>query len=55
MKVSGIALPEVHSAKKTLDTNVIPGKQKPQLHNNQVDKKRPRLGQGRAGIRHKKP
>ena len=28
-KVTGITLPEVHSAKKLLDTNVIPEKQKP--------------------------
>ena len=55
MKVSGIALPEVHGAKKTLDTNVIPEKQKSQIHNNQAHKNRPRLGQGRARIRRKKP
>ena len=54
MKVSEILLPEVQSAKKTLETNVIPEQQKPQIHNNQVDKNRPRLGQGRAGIRCKK-
>ena len=52
---SGIVLPEVHGAKKMLDTNVIPEKQKPKIHNKQVDKNRPRLGQGRAGIRCKKP
>ena len=38
-----------------LDTNILPEKQNPQLQNKQVDKNRPRLGQGRAGIRHKKP
>ena len=54
MKSSGIALPEVHSTKKTLDTNVIPDRQKPEFQNKQVDKNRPRLGQGRAGIRCKK-
>ena len=48
-------LPEVHGAKKTLDTNVLPEKQKPQLQNKQVIENRPRLGQGRAGIRHRKP
>ena len=51
----GIAFPEVHSAKKTLDTKVLPEKQKPLLQDKQVVEKRPRLGQGRAGIRHKKP
>ena len=39
----------------TLDTNVLPEKQKPQLQNKQVDENRPRLGQGRAGIRCRKP
>ena len=32
-KSSGISLPKVHSAKKTLDTNILPEKQKPQLQN----------------------
>ena len=54
MKSSGIALPNVCGAKKKLDTNVLPEKQKPQLQNKQVDKNTPRLGQGRAGIRSKK-
>ena len=39
MKSSGIALPEVHGTKKTLDTSVLPEKQKPQLQNKQVVKK----------------
>ena len=34
---------------------LIPEKQKPQIHSEQVDKNRPRLGRGRAGIKHKKP
>ena len=33
-------LQEVHSAKKMLDTNVLPEKQKPQIHGEQVDKNR---------------
>ena len=45
----------VHSAKKMIDTNVLPEKQKPQLQNKQVDENRPRLGKGRVGIRCKKP
>ena len=54
-KVTGITLPEVHSAKEKLDTNVIPEKQKPQIHGKHVDKNRPRLGRGRVGIKCKKP
>ena len=45
MKSSGIALSKVHGTKKTLDINVLPEKQKPQLHNKQVDENRPKLGQ----------
>ena len=55
MKSSGIVLPEVHGTKKTLDTNVLTEEQKPQIQNKQVDENRPRLEQGRAGIKHKKP
>ena len=32
MKVTGIMLPEVQGGKKTLDTKVLPEKQKPQIH-----------------------
>ena len=52
-KSSGIALPEVHGTKKTLDTNILPEKQKPQLQNKWVVKNKPRSGQCRAGARHK--
>ena len=38
-----------------LDTNVLPEKQKPQIHDWQIDKKGPGLGRGGAGIKHKKP
>ena len=31
--------------------NVLPEKQKPQIHSEQVDKNRPRLERGRAGIK----
>ena len=54
-KVTGIKLPEVNGAKKMLDTNVLPENQKPQIHEKQVDKNRPRLGRHRAGIKCKKP
>ena len=40
---------------RKLDTNVLPEKQKPQIQEKQVDKNRPRLGRGRAGIKCKKP
>ena len=53
-KVTGITLPEVHGAKKMLDTNILPEKQKPQIHEKQVDKNTPRLGRSRAGIKCKK-
>ena len=54
-KSSGIKLPEVHGIKKTLDTNLLTERQKsaPQVKNN--PKIKPRLGQGRAGRKHKKP
>ena len=54
-KAIGIMLPEVHSAKKMLDMNVLQEKQKSQIHGEQVDKNRPRLGRGRAGIKCKNP
>ena len=38
-----------------LDTNLLPEKQKPQIHDKQVDINRPRLGSGRAGIKCKIP
>ena len=47
-------LPEVHGAKKMLDPRVLQEKQKPQIQTEQVVKIRPKLGRGRAGIRHKK-
>ena len=35
--------------------NILPEKQKPQIHSEQVHKNRPRLGRGREGIKCKKP
>ena len=54
-KSSGKKLPEVHGVKKTLDTNTLPEKQKitPQIKKNIEIK--PRLGQGRTGIKCNKP
>ena len=54
-KSSGIKLPEVHGVKKTLDTNLLPEKQKIILQINKNVENKPRLGQGRTGIKCKKP
>ena len=53
-KATGVTLPEVHGAKKTLDTRVLLEKQKPQIQAKQIVKIRAKLGRGRAGIRCKK-
>ena len=53
--MTGVTLPEVHGAKKMLDTRVSPEKQKPQIQAKQVVKIRPKLGRGKAGIGCKKP
>ena len=50
MKAAGIYLPEVHSTRKTLITSMALEKQKPQIQVKQVDKNRPKLGRGRAGM-----
>ena len=50
-KSTGVMLPEVQGAKKTLDTNVLPEKQKLQSKSKKIVENKPRLGQGRAGIR----
>ena len=54
-KSSRVILPEVHGTKKILDTNILPEKQKIILQNKKVIENKLRLGQGRAGTRHKKP
>ena len=52
-KSSGVKLPEVHEIEKSLDTHVKPGRQK--AIKPPMDKglpiPKPRIGQGRAGIR----
>ena len=62
VKSSGIKLPEIHGANKSLDPHVQPGKQRPfpSLPIQTVDKglpthpiPKPRIGQGRAGLRRK--
>ena len=52
MKASGVQLPEVHGSRKELDPHKILDKQ-PQPMVRQSIEKKPRLGQGRAGMRGK--
>ena len=62
VKSSGIKLPEIHGANKGLESHVQPGKQRsfPSLPIQTIDKEppihpipKPRIGQGRAGLRRK--
>ena len=50
MKASGVQLPEVHGSKKRLDPHKIPEKQPQPTIELDVERK-PRIGQGRAGMR----
>ena len=50
MKASGVQLPEVHGSRKGLDTHKILEKQPQPIARLSIEKK-PRLGQGRAGMR----
>ena len=52
MKASGVQLPEVHGSRKRLDPHRIPEKQPQPIVGLDVDKK-PRIGQGRAGVKRK--
>ena len=52
MKASGVQLPEVHGSRKRLDPHKIPEKQPQPIIGLDVERK-PRLGQGRAGVRRK--
>ena len=52
MKASGVQLPEVHGSRKRLDPHKIPEKQPQPITGLDVERK-PRLGQGRAGVRRK--
>ena len=51
-KASGVQLPEVHGSRKALDPHKIPEKQPQPIVRSSIEKK-PRLGQGRAGMRRK--
>ena len=53
-KASGVLLPEVHGSRKGLDPHRIPEKQTQPIVRLDVDRK-PRIGQGRAGVRRKAP
>ena len=52
IKASGVQLPEVHGSRKRLDPHKIPEKQPQPIVRLDVERK-PRLGQGRAGVRRK--
>ena len=54
MKASGVELPEVHGSRKRLDPHRIPERQTQPIARLEVDRK-PRIGQGRAGVRRKAP
>ena len=51
-KASGVQLPEVHGSRKRLDPHKIPEKQPQPITGLDVERK-PRIGQGRAGVRRK--
>ena len=51
-KASGVQLPEVHGSRKRLDPHRIPEKQPQPIAGLDIDRK-PRIGQGRAGVRRK--
>ena len=51
-KASGVQLPEVHGSRKRLDPHKIPEKQPQPIMGLDVERK-PRIGQGRAGVRRK--
>ena len=53
-KASGVQLPEVHGSRKRLDPHKIPEKQSQPIIESDVERK-PRIGQGRAGIKRRAP
>ena len=52
MNLSGVQSPEVHGSRKGLDPHKIPEKQPQPTVSSDIERK-PRLGQGRAGVRRK--
>ena len=55
-KSSGIKLLEVHGVSKNLDPNIQLEKQNiTPLKGNKISQEKPRMGQGRAGMRRRRP
>ena len=54
-RAARVNLPEVHGARKMIVTNMPTEKQKPQIQEKQIDKNKPKLGRGRAGMQCKHP
>ena len=54
-KSTGIKLPEVHGISKGLDPKIQPEKQIPKPLFKETPQVKPKIGQGRAGSRWKKP
>ena len=48
-------LPEIHGVSKSLDPNIQPEKQKKSLKGNQILSDKPCTGQGRVGMRRRRP
>ena len=55
MRATVVNLQKVHVTRKTIVTNIPLEKQKPQIQEKQVDKNKPKLGRGRAGMQCKHP
>ena len=56
MRSSGIKLPEVHGVSKNLDPSIQPEKQNIRpLKGNEILQGKPWIGQGRAGMRRRRP
>ena len=49
-RAAGVNLQEVQGTRKMIVTNTPIEKHKPQMQEKQVDKNRPKLGRGRAGM-----
>ena len=55
-KISGIKVPQVHGVSKNLDPNIQPEKQNIRpFKGNGILQEKPRIGQGRAGMRQRRP
>ena len=54
-RATGVKLLEVHGARKMITIHMPIEKQKPQIQEKQLDKNRPKVGRGRAGMQCKHP